>query len=91
VAYNYRDLIKEPLDKKELGKLAQTGRMTVKDMVNPKSQAFKKIQPDLAAMDEDQVLELIRSDPRILRRPVIADEKGLMLGFIEAAYQERLG
>jgi len=79
------------LDKKELRELAQTGEMMVKDMVNPKSQAFKKIQPDLEAMDEDQVLELIKSDPRILRRPIIADEKGIMLGFSEAAYQERLG
>lgn len=79
------------MDKKELRELAQTGEMMVKDMVNPKSQAFKKIQPDLEAMDEDQVLELIKSDPRILRRPIIADEKGIMLGFSEAAYQERLG
>jgi len=84
-------LVKEPLDSKEIGQLAQIGRLTVKEMVNPKSQAFKKIQPDLASMDEHQVLDLIRSDPRILRRPIIADEKGLMLGFSEAAYQERLG
>jgi len=84
-------LVKEPLDSKEIGQLAQIGRLTVKEMVNPKSQAFKKIQSDLASMDEHQVLDLIRSDPRILRRPIIADEKGLMLGFSEAAYQERLG
>ncbi|NMC28032.1 MAG: hypothetical protein GYA42_07775 [Syntrophomonadaceae bacterium] len=90
VAYTYRDLLKEPLDSKELVQLAQIGRLTVKEMVNPKSQAFKKIQPDLEAMTEGQVTELIKSDPRILRRPIIADEKGLMLGFSEGAYQERL-
>lgn len=70
--------------------MAQIGRLTVKEMVNPKSQAFKKIKPDLDAMTEGQVTELITSDPRILRRPIIADEKGLMLGFSEGAYRERL-
>lgn len=90
IAYTYRDLLKEPLDSKELVQLAQIGRLTVKEMVNPKSQAFKKINPDLEAMTEGQVTELIKSDPRILRRPIIADEKGLMLGFSEGAYQERL-
>ncbi len=83
-------MIKEPLDVKELGQLAQIGRLTIKEMVNPKSQSFKKIMPDLDAMTEEQVMELIKSDPRILRRPIIADEKGLMLGFSEGAYQERL-
>ncbi|MEQ8236985.1 MAG: ArsC/Spx/MgsR family protein, partial [Syntrophomonadaceae bacterium] len=83
-------LIKEPLDVKELGQLAQIGRLTIKEMVNPKSQSFKKIMPDLDAMTEEQIMELIKSDPRILRRPIIADEKGLMLGFSEGAYQERL-
>lgn len=83
-------MIKEPLDVKELGQLAQIGRLTIKEMVNPKSQSFKKIMPDLDAMTEEQIMELIKSDPRILRRPIIADEKGLMLGFSEGAYQERL-
>jgi arsenate reductase-like glutaredoxin family protein len=71
--------------------LAQTGQMTIKELVNPKSQSFKKLQPNLAALNEDQVIELISSDPRIIKRPIIADNQGLLLGFAETAYQERLG
>lgn len=89
--YIYRDLIKEPLEKQELQRLAQAGGMTIKEMVNTKSQSFKKVKPDLAAMDEDQVAELIGREPRILKRPMIADRQGLLLGFSEASYQERLG
>lgn len=70
--------------------LARTGKINLKDLVNAKSQTFKKLQPDLEAMDEAQVVALITSDPRILRRPIVADAKGLLLGFTEAAYEERL-
>lgn len=62
----------------------------MKDLINSKSQTFKKVQPDLAAMDEEQVVALITSDPRILRRPIVMDDQGLLFGFSEAAYRERL-
>ena len=71
--------------------MSRRGRMNLKELINSKSQTFKKLQPDLAAMDEDQVVGLIANDPRILRRPIVADGQGLLLGFSEAAYQERLG
>ena len=70
--------------------MARTGKMSLKDLINTKSQTFKKLQPDLEAMGEAQVVALIASDPRILRRPIVADAKGLLLGFAEAAYEERL-
>lgn len=88
--YTYRDLIKEPLQKQELTELARKGKMNLKDLVNTKSQTFKKLQPDLGAMDEAQVVALITSDPRILRRPIVTGAKELLLGFTEAVYEERL-
>lgn len=74
----------------ELRALAKIAEVTVKELVNPKSQAYKKLQPDLAAMDEKEVIELIDSEPRILKRPVLSDGKRMVSGFSEAAFQTLL-
>lgn len=70
--------------------LAQLGRMTLKDLVNPKSQAYKRLKPDLSAMNERDIIAMINSEPRILRRPIITNGNQLAIGFSEGTYQEML-
>lgn len=74
----------------ELRTLAKITKVTVKELVNPKSQAFKKLQPDLDAMGEEEVIELINGEPRILKRPVLSDGSRTVSGFSEAAFQTML-
>lgn len=60
----------------------------MKELVNTKSQAFKQIKPDLAAMDEQGIAALIRENPRIMVRPVLSNGKTLLIGFKEEQYRE---
>jgi len=60
------------------------------DLVNTKSQAFKKLQPDLNSMSEEQIFDLIHSEPRILRRPILVGNKQLVFGFNNEAYKQIL-
>jgi len=70
--------------------LAQTANSTVKDLINIKSQAYKKIKPDLAGMKDAEVIQLINSEPRIMKRPVLSDGQRLVIGFSEEAFQTML-
>lgn len=79
-----------PLSGEELQGLAQVANAAVKDLINLKSQAFKKLQPDLAAMDDQEVIQLISSEPRIMKRPMLSDGQRLVTGFSEDAFQSML-
>lgn len=90
MSYIYRDLIKAPLNGDELKKLAKVGKITLKELVNLKSQAFKKLQPDLTAMNDEEVMQLINSEPRIMRRPVLSNGKQMVIGFTESEFENML-
>ena len=79
-----------PLNGDELQGLAQRANSTVKDLINLKSQAFKKLKPDLAGMKDPEVIQLINSEPRIMKRPVLSDGQRLVTGFSEEAFRTML-
>lgn len=88
--YTYRDLLKEPPGLEELKELAKIGGIDLKGLVNIRSQAFKKLQPQLTDLDEIGIAELIRQEPRIMVRPVLVVGKKMATGFKEEEYQRIL-
>ena len=68
--------------------MAKIGNMNVKDLINLKSQVFKKLKPKLENMDEISIVSLINENPRILLRPILTDGETLLLGFKENKYKE---
>ena len=84
--YEYRDILKQPLDKDELDKLAATGGIAVKDMLNPKSTGFKNLGLELEKIGDSEAAGLIGEHPKIMRRPLLTDGKTLVIGFDEDKY-----
>ncbi|NLV21705.1 MAG: hypothetical protein GXY49_06940 [Syntrophomonadaceae bacterium] len=88
LSFTYHDLLKEPPSLTELKKLAKQADLTIKELVNTKSQAYKQSKPDLEAMTEQEIYELISANPRILIRPMLSNGKKLLTGFKEEQYRE---
>ena len=88
IQFTYLDLLKEPPGLKELKQIAKINNLNVKDLINLKSQVFKKLKPDLKNMDEKSIANLINENPRILLRPILTDGETLVLGFKENQYKE---
>lgn len=61
--------------------------MSIKELVNLKSQAYKKIKPDLTIMNDDEIMKLIQDNPSIMVRPLIINGSNLIKGFKEEDYQ----
>lgn len=70
--------------------MAEMGGIDLKGLVNIRSQAFKKLQPQLMEMDEAGIAGLIKQEPRIMVRPVLVVDKKLVTGFKDEEYQRIL-
>jgi Spx/MgsR family transcriptional regulator len=88
VSFTYHDLLKQTPSLNELTTLAQQAGVTIKELVNTKSQAYKQSKPDLQAMTEQEIYELVSANPRILIRPLLSNGKKLLIGFKEEQYRE---
>jgi arsenate reductase-like glutaredoxin family protein len=56
------------------------------DLINKKSQAFKKMAVDLTELDESGIIRLMGDNPRIIIRPLLSDGQQILQGFNEQDY-----
>lgn len=83
IGYVDRNIVKNPLTVDELQAIL---RMTVEgtdEIISTRSKAYKELDVDIDSIPLQQLLELIHETPRLLRRPIIMDEKRLQIGFHE--------
>mgnify|MGYP000882002645 CR=1 FL=1 len=66
---NERDFFKNPFSRAEIEKLLQ-GR-PASEMFNFRSPSFKKAGIDKGSLTDDDLLELMLKEPRLIRRPVV--------------------
>ncbi len=67
--------------------ITQAGGLTIRQLVNTKSQTFKKLKPELSEMNDQQIRQLIQDNPSIMLRPILIVDGELVIGFKEGDYQ----
>ena len=88
--YQYRNILKQPLDAKELNELASIGGLAVEEMLNPKSMGFKKLGLDVGNIGSEEAVSLINENPKIMHRPLFTDGRKLVVGFYPDQYAEMI-
>jgi regulatory protein spx len=53
------------------------------EIISTRSKIFQKLNVDLETLPLQDLFELIRQNPGLLRRPIIMDEKRLQVGYNE--------
>ena len=53
------------------------------ELISQRSQAFKELNIDIDDMPLGKVLNLIQQHPGIMRRPILVDDKRLLVGYNE--------
>lgn len=81
--YEYRNILKEPPNLQELNELATKGEFTVVDLLNPKSKAGKDMKVDLKKTTTQEAVQLIRQNPRMMKRPIFFTGEAVVVGFQE--------
>ncbi len=65
-------------------------RVGLETLVNKRSRTWKTLpDADKAALDEHTAVELLFTQPTLIKRPVIEHAGELLVGFDESAYEER--
>lgn len=78
-----RNIIRDPLSVHELQEIL---RMTVEgtdEIISTRSKIYKDLDLDIESLPLQELLELIHKYPRLLRSPIIMDEKRLQVGYHE--------
>ena len=76
VELDERDFFAEPFSAEELRTLI--GDAPVSEYFSWRSPSFRKLGLKRDAMSEDQMLELMADEPRLIRRPLIMTPKGTL-------------
>ncbi len=66
--------------------MATRGGTSIKDLLNPGSKGFKELKLDLDGMTEQKAVDLIKKNPKVMRRPLLTDGIKLAIGFNPEEY-----
>jgi Spx/MgsR family transcriptional regulator len=88
VEYERREFFRDRFTKDELKALLERHGLTVADVISTRSTPYK--QNDLAnkQLSDDQILDLMVEDPRLLRRPLVVSGDKVVIGHNAAMLQE---
>lgn len=89
VAFTPRDLFKAPLDAAEIRRLARLAPGGVRGLLSLRSPQVKALGLDgRRKVSDEELVELMVKEPRLLRRPLLHDGRRLLIGFDKDAYAE---
>ena len=78
MSFSERDFFTEPFTERELRELADLASVT--DLFSWRSPAFKKLGSTPVELDDADLIRLMLSEPRLIRRPIIKTETGILIG-----------
>ena len=78
-----RNIFSEPLNISELKSILQMTEDGTEEIISTRSKVFQKLNMDLDDLPLQELLQLVKENPGLLRRPIMVDEKRLQVGFNE--------
>ena len=71
------------LNKTEITHLLQRSENGTEDIISKRSKIIQESKIDLDSMSITQLVDFVRKNPSVLKRPIILDEKNFQVGFDE--------
>ncbi|MCY7917664.1 transcriptional regulator MgsR [Bacillus vallismortis] len=81
VEFNERHLFRETPTVEELKYILSLTTEGIDEILATRSQTFKKLNLNIEEMTVNEVLELLIEKPKLLRRPILVDNKKLVIGY----------
>ncbi|MGG3449545.1 MULTISPECIES: transcriptional regulator SpxA [Bacillaceae] len=83
IPYVERNIFSEPLSINEIKEILRMTEDGTDEIISTRSKIFQKLDVDLETLPLQDLFELIRQNPGLLRRPIIMDAKRLQVGYNE--------
>jgi Spx/MgsR family transcriptional regulator len=87
VAHTPRDLFKEPLTAAEIRALAARAPDGLRALLSTRSPQYKALKLDKKKVSDAELVALMVTEPRLLRRPILDLGDRLVIGFDRTAYE----
>lgn len=81
--YSEQNLGKEPLTKEEILAILSKTENGVESIVSSKNRYAKALNCNIDELSVSEVVDLIQENPRILKSPILIDDKRLQVGYKE--------
>lgn len=83
IPYVERNIFTEPLSLTEIKSILRMTEEGTEDIVSTRSKAYSELEVELSDLPLNTFFEMVQSQPGLLRRPILIDEKRLQIGFNE--------
>ncbi len=80
VEYDRREYFKDRFTASELGALLEAHNLTVADVISTRSTPYKEHDLGSRQLGDDQIIDLMVDDPRLLRRPIVIAGGEVLIG-----------
>jgi arsenate reductase len=86
-------LFDRPPTAEELKRLIARSGLDVRKFFNVSGEAYKEmgLKDKLPGMTEDDMIRLLASNGRLIKRPIVTDGKSVTVGFKEEQYERQWG
>ena len=88
IKYDYRDITLENPSVEELTRWVSVSGLPVRKFFNTSGLLYKSmnLKEKVAALPEDELIKILATDGRLVKRPVVLYEGGVLVGFDEQAW-----
>lgn len=83
IPYHERNIFSDALSLDEIKEILRMTEDGTDEIISTRSKVFQKLEVDIEQMPLKDLINIIQSNPGILRRPIIIDEKRLQVGYNE--------
>ena len=89
-AYQLIDIVQEPPLLDYLNLALEQFSNDIKRVFNTRGKAFKSINIDIYSLSKEEIIKLLSSDGKLIKRPfLVYEEKKVILGFNEIEYAKQ--
>lgn len=81
--FEEKNIFAEPLTESEIKKTLAATEGGVQDIISTRSKIYEKLGIDFNELTLKQMIVLFKEYPSLLRRPILIDEKRMLIGFNE--------
>lgn len=86
------DLIDTPPTKEEIKKMYEISNQDLKKFFNTSGVKYRELglKDKIKTASEDELLDLLASDGKLIKRPLLVDNDKVIIGFKETEYNDKL-
>ncbi|MHC9532333.1 transcriptional regulator SpxA [Dellaglioa sp. BT-FLS60] len=83
IPFQERNIFSEPLNIDEIKTILRMTENGTEEVISKRSKVYQELDMDLDDLPLQELFSLIQTNPGLLRRPIILDEKRLQVGYNE--------